>query len=131
MATPETRKTFIRSALLFLRLHEFDGIDIDWQYPGNNGSPPDDKQRFTTLVKVRRLEYQYDALSFPLIKQMTLGTWLTMFLLCENSQELRDAIEKEAVDTKKTPLLLSCKVSSIKSTVDKAYEVAEISGYVW
>ncbi|KAK7119456.1 hypothetical protein R3I94_021335 [Phoxinus phoxinus] len=93
VSTPETRKTFIRSALLFLRLHEFDGMDIDWQYPGHNGSPPDDKQRFTTLLK-----------------------------------ELRAAIEQEAIDTKKTPLVLSCKVSGIKSTIVKAYEVAEISG---
>jgi len=51
--------------------------------------------------------------------------------LFENSQELREAIEQEAIDTKKTPLVLSCKVSGIKSTIERAYEVAEISGYVW
>lgn len=50
-----------------------------------------------------------------------------MFLLCENSQELREAVEQEALDTKKTPLVLSSKVSSIKSTIEKAYEVTEIS----
>lgn len=56
-------------------------------------------------------------------------TWgLTVFLLYENSQELREAVELDAIDTKKTPLILSCKVSGIKYTIEHAYEVAEISG---
>ncbi|KAL0181760.1 hypothetical protein M9458_024166, partial [Cirrhinus mrigala] len=93
VGSPENRTTFIRSALVFLRLHEFDGMDIDWQYPGENGSPPEDKLKFTVFVK-----------------------------------ELRQAVEQEAIDSMKAPLIISSKVSAIKSTIENAYEIAEISG---
>jgi chitinase len=55
VASAELRANFVASTIRFLREHRFDGIDLDWEYPGyRDGSSPDDRERYAQLIKVSR-----------------------------------------------------------------------------
>jgi chitinase len=51
-ADPKTRTHFAQSAVAFCKKYGFDGVDIDWEYPGfaEHGGRPQDKQNFTRLL---------------------------------------------------------------------------------
>ncbi|KAF8787216.1 Chitotriosidase-1 like protein [Argiope bruennichi] len=50
-ADPNARATFVKSAVDFCLKYDFDGLDMDWEYPANRGGAAADKQNFVTLLK--------------------------------------------------------------------------------
>ena len=56
--TPESRARFVASAVDVVRRHDLDGVDVDWEYPGQPGIGntyrPEDKGNFTALMKELR-----------------------------------------------------------------------------
>ncbi|CAF2749502.1 unnamed protein product [Rotaria sp. Silwood2] len=55
----QLRKDFVQQATLFIRDHQFDGLDLDWEYPANRqGSRPQDKQLFTSLIKELKVAFE-------------------------------------------------------------------------
>src|SRR6185437_5400995 len=63
--TEASRRRFSSSAVELVRRHSLDGLDIDWEYPGQGVAGiryrPQDKQNFTLLLKT--LREQLDAAS--------------------------------------------------------------------
>lgn len=50
-----SRKHFVETSVKFLRKWDFDGLDLDWEYPAksNRGGRKIDKRNFITLLKVK------------------------------------------------------------------------------
>lgn len=60
--TPQSRRVFIDSVIEFIERYNLDGLDIDWEYPGQIGAGnrfrPEDKQNYTAVL--RELRQRFD-----------------------------------------------------------------------
>ncbi|KAK9503976.1 hypothetical protein O3M35_010426 [Rhynocoris fuscipes] len=58
----DRRDRFAQSVVELLRQYNFDGINIDWQYPTfRDGSRPEDRENFVELVKTLRESFDNEA----------------------------------------------------------------------
>jgi len=62
--TPASRKLFIQSVAEFIDRYRLDGLDIDWEYPGQIGAGnhfrPEDKQNYTLVLKELRQRFDQE-----------------------------------------------------------------------
>lgn len=57
-ANPALRRNFINSAVALLKKFNFDGLDLDWEYPAQRDSGnPSDKANFVTWLQELRAEF--------------------------------------------------------------------------
>ncbi|KAL7539010.1 hypothetical protein ACHAXR_008953 [Thalassiosira sp. AJA248-18] len=50
-STPTTRQTFATSVVTFLQTYNFDGLDLDWEYPVTRQGSPSDYDNYPLLVQ--------------------------------------------------------------------------------
>eukprot|EP00096_Caligus_rogercresseyi_P009501 TRINITY_DN3239_c0_g1_i4.p1 TRINITY_DN3239_c0_g1~~TRINITY_DN3239_c0_g1_i4.p1 ORF type:complete len:674 (+),score=149.44 TRINITY_DN3239_c0_g1_i4:227-2248(+) len=59
---PQRRNKFIKSAIRFLRQYNFDGIDLDWEYPTQRkGGRPQDRENYAKLIEEMRDSFEREA----------------------------------------------------------------------
>lgn len=77
--TAANRTAFVESAVDFIKKHDLDGIDIDWEYPGLSGAGnihrPEDGTNFTLVLKElrERLDSLEEELDRPLLITIASG----------------------------------------------------------
>ena len=68
---PEHRKRFVKTAVEFLTTFDFDGLDMDWEYPANRLGKPYDQQNYITLL--RELKEAFEPHGFLLTAALSPG----------------------------------------------------------
>lgn len=78
--TPQSRSRFIDSVVDFLDRYRLDGLDIDWEFPGEIGAGnrfrPEDKKNYTLLLTElhKRFQREERRLGRPLLLSVAVGS---------------------------------------------------------
>ncbi|XP_011310399.1 acidic mammalian chitinase [Fopius arisanus] len=56
-AKPASRERFADNVVKFVKKWGFDGFDVDWEYPGQRGGSPQDRENYIELLKSLRSRF--------------------------------------------------------------------------
>ncbi|XP_050392559.1 chitotriosidase-1 [Patella vulgata] len=59
--TSESIDEFCENAIKYLRKWDFDGLDLDWEYPTERGGGMEDRENFVILLKKLRMSFEAEA----------------------------------------------------------------------
>jgi len=86
-ADPKKRSYFAQECVRLLHQYKFDGIDIDWEFPGykDHHGTPEDKQNFTFLMKEIRdsIDAYGKKINYPFLLSAAFGTFDEMLNMIE------------------------------------------------
>ena len=57
------RANFVNNIVKFIREYSFNGLDFDWEYPGQRGGKPSDKENFVLLLRELKARFSREGLS--------------------------------------------------------------------
>ncbi|CAL9703386.1 unnamed protein product [Knipowitschia caucasica] len=78
VASSNSRSRFIASAISLLQTYNFDGLNLDWRYPGDASTQPQDKNRFVFLCQ--ELRTAFNAASPRLLLSASVSAEKTMIV---------------------------------------------------
>jgi chitinase len=93
--TFHTREAFIRDSIKFLRLHNFDGIDLDWEFPGERGGDRMlDKPNLTAFVKELRSAINNEPLAASMEKLILSAAVSSSKKVIDQGYEVREFVKE-------------------------------------
>ena len=62
MSDPILREKLVNNVVDFVKKYDFNGLDLDWEYPAQRGGVPSDKENFVLLLKALREKLEKEGL---------------------------------------------------------------------